>query len=428
MLRSREEETPDGQVARVAYILRSFPRLSQTFILNEILALEQLGLKLHIFALTDPREAIVQDGVADVRAPTEYLESAQRRPAAVVLVEHLRVAITSPRRYLGTAAYVLRRSDLDAGYTASSRFACFIQAVRLARMLRRGTTVTHVHAHFAHDPTLIALLLKKLTGIGYSFTAHARDLYQIPPASLAERMAEARAVVTCCRANLDYLNDVAPDLTREKARVIHHGIDLDAFRPPEARGSSSRAPLILSVGRLVEKKGFPDLIAACALLKQAGHRFRCEIYGEGPLYDELVRLIARFGAAERVIIAGARTQEDLAEAFRAADVFALTPVVTDDGDRDGIPNVLVEAMACGLPVVSTPVGGIPEVVIHCETGLLAEPHDPPSIAGHLAALLVDAGRRRRLGAAARRAVVNRFDTAANARALAAVLERGATRR
>jgi glycosyltransferase involved in cell wall biosynthesis len=182
------------------------------------------------------------------------------------------------------------------------------------------------------------------------------------------------------------------------------------------------APLILSVGRLVEKKGFPDLIAACARLKQSGRSFRCAIYGEGPLHGELTELIARLGVADRVTLAGERGQQELIPIFQQADLFALAPFVTDDGDRDGVPNVLVEAMACGLPVVSTSVAGIPELVRPGENGLLAAPRDVAALTGALAALLDDQESRKRMAVAARRTVVEHFDLRAAARQIAALFE------
>jgi glycosyltransferase involved in cell wall biosynthesis len=415
---------PRANGSRVVYIVRSFPRLSQTFILNEILALERLGLRLEIFAITDPREALVQDGVAEVRAPTRYLETALRRSRAVIIREHLLVAVSAPRRYLSTLAFVLRRRNLAAGYATASRFASFIEAVYLARMLRpawrRGADApVRVHSHFAHDPTLIALLLKRLTGIPYSFTAHARDVYQVPRKALAERINEATGVVTCCHSNLEYLRQLVPEAGRRKLRVVRYGIDLETFRP--ARPPEAQVPLVVSIGRLVEKKGFGDLVEACRVVRDRGLSFQCVIYGEGPLRDELVEAVTRLDLTGEVTFAGARTQRELHAVLKQAHVFALTPCVTDDGDRDGVPNALLEAMACGLPVVTTAVAGIPEVVIHDQNGMLAQPRDVPAIADHLVALLTDARRRQRLGSQARREVVANFDRGANARRLATAL-------
>ena len=406
----------------VAYIVRSYPRLSQTFILNEILALERLGLAIEIFGMSDPGEPLVQSGVARVKAPACYLDVAVRRPLAKIVAEHVRVAARTPRRYAATAAYALVRRDLDRGYTTASRFACFAQAVYLARLLRSRTgaaRIVHLHSHFAHDPTLIALLVKRLTGLPYSFTAHARDLYQTPVRALTERVEEATVVVTCCAANRRYLEHTVPT-GRDKIALIHHGVDIGALRPPVNRHGSA-LPLILSVGRLVEKKGFPDLIRACDLLKRRGHRFECVIYGDGPLEGRLQELIGRLDLAADVRLAGARPQAELTAELARATAFALTPVVTADGDRDGIPNVLVEAMACGLAVASTAAGGVPELVIHGRTGLLAAPGDVRGIADNLEALLAGPALRSRLVACAREMVAEGFDVQSNARRLMPIL-------
>jgi len=434
---------------RIAYILRSYPRLSQTFIVNEILSLEQLGLNLHLFAITNPHEPIVQEYVAQVRAPLEYLENAAKPDRAELLAEHTWAEQLMPAGYLAARSYVEQNASLDQGYTSASRFECFDYAVHVAALLdrerRAGQPIDHLHAHFAHDPTLIALLVHMLTGISFSFTAHARDLVQIPPHLLVERIAQATFVLTCSRTNIDYVNETAPEPLRAKVRLIHHGVNLEGFQPvsestkgdeetrrEDGQNNQLRAPLsdfvdqidqmplIVSVGRLVEKKGFPDLIAACARLKQAGRQFRCAIYGEGPLRAQLSALIEQLELADCVTLAGERGQAELIPIIQHADIFALAPFVTGDGDRDGIPNVLVEAMACGLPVVSTVVAGIPELVRHGENGLLTAPHDVGALADALALLLRDQPLRECMGADARATVVAHFDLRAAARQIAAL--------
>jgi glycosyltransferase involved in cell wall biosynthesis len=429
---------------RIAYILRSYPRLSQTFIVNEILALEQLGLNLHLFAITNPHEPIVQGNVAQVRAPVIYLEDAASRTRDTVLAEHAWVEQLAPARYSTVRNYVEQNAELDEGYTSASRFECFEYAVHLAALLERersaGNPIDHLHAHFAHDPTLIALLVHMLTGISFSFTAHARDLVQIPPHALIERIAQARFMLTCSGTNIDYVNQLVPEPLRAKVRLIYHGVNLDGFQPREytrraekqldlsvtlrsfAGEPNDDPPLILSVGRLVEKKGFPDLIAACAQLKQAGRQFRCAIYGEGPLHGQLSEQIAQLDLVDHVTLEGERGQAELIPIFQRAAIFALAPFVTEDNDRDGIPNVLVEAMACGLPVVSTAVAGIPELVRHGENGLMIAPHDIPALTDALAALLGDQPRREQMGATARATVVAHFDLRAAARQIVALFQ------
>jgi glycosyltransferase involved in cell wall biosynthesis len=376
----------------VGVVLRSFPRLSQTFVLSELLALERLGLQLEVFALTDPREPITQPEVAAVRAPIHYLR-------------------TMPTFSLRALGYLARRATDEPGYAVASRLTCLRQAAHLARLVR-DRQIRHLHAHFAHDPTLVALLASLETGMPFSFTAHARDLYQIPRAALADRAARAAHVVTCCQTNANYLATVAP---AADVKVIFHGVDVERFRP----GGPAETGLIISVGRLVEKKGFDVLLAACRRL--GTQEFRCVIYGDGPLRAELETRIDRLGLAGRISLAGACTQRELAGILRRAAMFALTPLHGADGDRDGIPNVLLEAMACGLPVVSTTAGGVGEAVRHGVNGLLAEPGDAEAVAAHLAALLGDEEHRRRLGDAARETVVERFDARVWAEQLAALL-------
>jgi glycosyltransferase involved in cell wall biosynthesis len=400
---------------RVAYVLRSWPRLSQTFVLNEILALEKVGVHISILAMTRAVEPLVQPRVADVAAPVHYLDDPGRHSGRA----HLRQAAASPRRYLATLGFALTKRELFGGYTRSGAVQAFAAAVLVADRLRarsRERPFTHIHAHFAHDPALIGLLAHRLTGLPFSFTAHARDLYQIPDVALVARVREASTVVTCCQSNAEHIAGIVGE-TRP-IELIYHGVDLGLFRPT-AGPRDTAEPLIVSVGRMVEKKGFDDLLRACAHLAASKRKFKCEIYGDGPGRKVLEALRDDLGLADHVTFCGSRTQAQLLAVYQRADVFALTPRLTDDGDRDGVPNVLVEAMACGIPVVSTRIGGIPEVVISGTDGLLAQQRDAGGIASCLAELLDDARRRQRLGDAAAH-TVTRFDTHSAALRLAAL--------
>jgi glycosyltransferase involved in cell wall biosynthesis len=416
----------DGQATRprIAYVVRSFPRLSQTHILNEIRRLEQLGHEIQIFGMVPSGEKVVQKELADVKSSTEFLDDSLRRPLTVVARNHFDVFRHHPIRYAGTAWYLLRRRNLTAGYTTTTRLACFKQAVYLAGRLQDGDAedgggVDHVHSHFAHDPTLIALLVSRLTGIPFSFTAHARDMYQIPRSSLAQRIEQSSAVVTICQANIDYMKQVVPE-AKDKFRLIHTGIDTHAFRPSIRARQPGGPPLIVSVSRLVAKKGLLDLLGALKVVKTHGRRFRCVIYGDGPMHEELVSGISELGLEDEVELAGATTLAKLRGVLPLADIFALTPFVTNDGDREGIPSSILEAMACGLAVVTTPVGGISEAVDDGVTGLVAEPHDVDGIARRIESLLDDDTFRLRLGANAREAIVRELGAEVVASQLAAV--------
>jgi glycosyltransferase involved in cell wall biosynthesis len=401
---------------QIGYLLRSYPRLSQTFILNEILALEQMGVSIQIFALTDPREKVVQKQVSQIRAPVHYLnESMQARRLWNVLNEHVDVARRYFIRYIRSIFYIAANKRIDQGYTASNRWECFRQAVHLIHLLMHNEQITgkkidHLHAHFAHDPTLIAFLVHEITRLPFTFTAHARDLYQVPEEVLTDRIREARSVITCCGANLEYLKQIAPS-QQSKFSLVYHGVNLKDFQPAPgpATPSAKEVPLILSVGRLVEKKGFQDLLQALLIVKAKGELFRCTIYGDGPLGEQLEKWIEEYGMSGEVALMGDRTQKELISIFQNATLFALTPVQTEDGDRDGIPNVLVEAMAVGLPVITTAVAGIPELVDNNQNGFLYQPHDVPGIASGIFELLRNAEKRQQLGGAGSKKVMEQFD-------------------
>jgi glycosyltransferase involved in cell wall biosynthesis len=417
MVKSRSDK-------QIGYLLRSYPRLSQTFILNEILALEKIGVSIQIFALTNPHEKVVQMQVDQVQAPVHYLdEDIQPRSLRNMLNENAQVAWLHLKGYLRSLVYIAANNRIDKGYTASSRWECFLQAIHLIYLLvlkerRTGKKIDHLHAHFAHDPALIAYLVHGITGIPFSFTAHARDLYQVPDKVLTDRIHQATAVITCCRANLEYLNRIAPS-DQSKFSLVYHGVNLKDFQPIPDLGASpvAKQPLILSVGRLVEKKGFQDLLQALLRVKERGQQFRCAIYGDGPLCQQLERWIEEHSMASHVTLMGDSTQQELISVYQNATLFILTPVQTEDGDRDGIPNVLLEAMAVGLPVITTAVAGIPELVDNNQNGLLYQPHDVEGISAGIIELLRNAEKRRQLGDAASRKVKEQFDIALAAKQL-----------
>ena len=408
---------------RVIYIVRSWPRLSQTFIVNEVLALERRGLELAVFSLVRSGEPVVQPQVADVRAPVHYLDGPEQRGVRD-LRRQLSWFVTAPVRTLLALWYCLRRPGLAAGYGECSALRCLAHAVRVAAALEDlradGDEPVHVHAHFAHDPALVGMLVARLTGLPFTFTAHARDLFEIPATSLTARARAATAVVTCCQVNATYIESVVPPEGRPPVVVIRHGVDLRRFAPA-SRDRTGTTPEVVSVGRLVEKKGFADLLRALGEVKRRGRPFHVRLFGDGPLREELLRLRDDLGLVDEVELAGAQTGDAVIEALHGATAFVLTPRELEKGDRDGIPNVRVEAMSCGLPVVTTTAGGITELVLHDVNGLLVAPGDVHATADALCRLLADLRVRARLGEAARRTVERGYDTDDAARRLEAVL-------
>lgn len=394
----------------IVYLLRSYPRASQTFVLNEIRSMERLGMQVEVVALTRANDTIRQPVVDEIAAPVTFLDEEVATPGRA-LAAMGRVARRAPRRFLACVASVVRAREVDAGYTSMGRYRCLAAAAALSDRLARsrtgrGTEAVHVHAHFAHDPAYVALLTRRLTGTSYSFTGHARDLYQIAPGALAERVREAEFVATVTEHNRGVIRRAA-DGVDTPVHVIPQGTDTARFTP--APGRPPRPPALLAVGRLVAKKGFDVLLDACALLAADGRRFHCTIVGEGPAEGALRTRIGALGLADRVTMAGPVPQDDLVAVYRGSDAFVLPATVTADGDSDALPTVLLEAMACGLVVVTTPVGGIAELVTDGADGLLVPSDDAPALAATLARLLDDPDLAARLGAAGRRTAVERFD-------------------
>jgi glycosyltransferase involved in cell wall biosynthesis len=275
----------------------------------------------------------------------------------------------------------------------------------------REASVRQIHAHFANAPTEVAHFASLLSGIPFSVTAHAKDLYLTPKRVLRRHVEAAVFIVTCTGYNARYLRTVIGPKHRHKIQLVYHGIDLSTFADVRTSESADSKPpyFLLSVGRLVPKKGHDDLIAACGILRDAQHDFRCMIVGAGPEQQALQGLIDRLNLGSRVTLAGPMTHAKLVTLYRQADLFALAPRIAENGDRDGIPNVIAEAMASGVPVVSTNVSGIPELVRDRQTGLLVPPGDPKALASAIARLLLDPDRSARLARAARAVMEQEFD-------------------
>ncbi|HEX8982076.1 MAG TPA: glycosyltransferase [Ktedonobacterales bacterium] len=396
---------------RIAYLLKRYPRLSETFILHEMLALEARGVDLHVYAMMDPNETTVHPDVKRLAASVTYLPLPTLGNVSLLARTHSILLWRDPRRYFASVRLALTRSNSLVGLRH------LLRAGWLGLDLQRKG-IRHLHAHFAHGPAATAQFVHALTGMPYSFTGHAKDIYTTEKARVSQRMREARFVVTCTSHNMEYLANLVDAKTAQRLHRIYHGVDLRRFHPQEP--IEQEKPVILAVGRLVEKKGLRYLVEACAMLRNRGIAFRCLIVGGGPLRDALYEQITALQLDETIELLGPRTQEEVAQIYRQATVMALPCVVMDNGDRDGIPNVLVEAMAMGIPVVSTAISGIPELVQHAHSGLLVPPRDAAALAETLATLLADANQRRALGEAALQVVAERFDLAHNAARLEAL--------
>lgn len=389
---------------RTGYVLKMFPRFSETFILHELLAHEAAGADLEIFSLRMPTDGRFHEALARVRAPVFYLPYHDLRVATFWNEAH-ETAKLLPQCW--PALQEALGEDVRDVY----------QALILARMVH-DHSITHLHAHFASIATTVTRLAARFAGIPFTFTAHAKDLYHesVQPDDLRRKLEDAAAVITVSDYNVAFLQERYAPAT-ERVQRIYNGIDLDMFdyRPPIDRPAQ-----VLAVGRLVEKKGFEDLIAACALLRQRGRDVRCTIVGGGPLEAELSAQIERLALGDRVALIGARPQGDVRVLMQQAAIFVAPCVVGTDGNRDGLPTVLLEAMALGTPCIATDVTGIPEVLHDGETGLMVPQHAPAEVADAIERLLDDPELGLRLAASARRLIEQDFALVENAGRVRAV--------
>ncbi len=411
----------------VAYILKGYPRISETFIINEIYLLEQMGISLRIFSVKQPNEKKSHAVVDKIKASVTYLPKTESiteghfglwlaRHLPRFMKSHLRLLRRRPRAWMRTLFYAIFGLSFQVFLKNGARFKKsfikeFLQAGTIADQILAEGNIGHLHGHFCHGSTTITMLASYMTGIPFSFTAHAKDIYlpKLNPNGLLQtKIADAQFVTTCTDSNRQYLEQLYPN--GAPIHTIYHGLDTTLFTPPADRGDES-VPTILSVGRFVEKKGFPYLVEACRLLKKRGHQFRCRIVGQSDEQTDLVKEMIREGRLEEVVqVESGVTQETLREIYTEAAIFALPCFVVDNGDRDGIPNVLAEAMAMELPIVSTDISGIPELVESGVNGLLVSQKNALALADALECLLIDATLRRRLGQAARETIIDVFDS------------------
>ena len=427
------------ETGRVGYVLKGYPRLSEVFITSEIYRVERLGVPLRLYVVKAPDEDVHHDVVRRVRVRPEYLHqttslsatsairwlgenlgrfaaplrrAARRHPVRLARAAGLALAqaVRARRRFLGPPRKIYLKE--------------LLLAVDLADRLDAADDVTRLHAHFAHGTTTVTWLASTITGLPFSFTGHAKDLYtdELNPAGLLRRkMDAADFVVTCTEANRRHLTGLG---SATPVHVVYHGLNADFARLVDAGVRRVEPPRVrlLAVGRLVRKKGLDTFVDACAVLRNRGLDFEAVIAGEHGEHEPEVRSRVESARLEdRLSFAGPLTQTQLFDAYRQATAFALPCRVLEDGDRDGIPNVLMEAMACGLPVVTTGVSGITELVRDGENGLIVEPDRPVDLADALHRLVKDPELAAHLAEEGRRTVADRFDAAVTAARMAALL-------
>ena len=382
---------------RLAYLVSQFPEAHESFIVREIRAVaSQSDVDLSIFSLKHCRDAIIQEDARPFVARTKY-------PSALSSARGLLTLGSRTARRTLREVLVAYRSRPTAQAKA---LGTIVRAAAVAPTLKRLGS-PHIHAHWATMPALAAYFLRRTTGSRYSLTAHAWDIYT-DTTMLREKIAAAEFVVTCTAANREHLREIAGPAA--SIVLSYHGVDFAGIPSPRLEREPGLA--ILAVGRLVEQKGFRHLIEACALIKQR-QPLKCNIIGVGPLRAALEQEVSRRGLASIVTLSGQQPLAAVFDAYRNATVLCVPSVVAADGDRDGIPNVIIEAMSQGLPVVASNVSGIPEIV-RADTGWLVPPGDAARLAAALVQVSQETPEVRRRAANAYALVRAEFDAPKNA--------------
>ena len=389
-------------VRRVGYVVSLFPSYDETFILREIKALADRGVFLSILSLRRRRQALVQEDARAFLPATRYVPYLL---SADVLTALVRALVGQTHLVLDVVALIVKgcwRRPL----ALLKSLAFLPKAIRFAEIAREQG-LERLHAHWATYPATAALLMSRLTGIPWGLTCHAHDIFN-DPSLLPEKIAEADFVLTCTADNKRYLEGLSP-LAARKVKVVYHGLDLTRFHP-RARKATSGAVRVLAVGSLLACKGFDVLIAALGLLRRRGLDVEATLAGGGPEERSLRLQVEKEGVVDRVRFPGYLTQRDLIPLYQDADIFVLPAVLEQHW---GIPNVLVEALACGVPVVTTPLPSLPELVEDGVHGLVTRDQDPTNLAARIERLARDPELRRRLAEAGRRRVEERFNIEAN---------------
>jgi colanic acid/amylovoran biosynthesis glycosyltransferase len=403
-----------SQSLKVAYIMSRFPKLTETFILYEMLAMRQQGAQVEVYPLLREREEVMHPEAL------QFVASAHFQPfiSLAIVRANLHFLWKKPLVYLKTL-WDLLRANWGSFNFFTGVIGIFPKTVLFAYQMR-ADHVQHVHAHFASHPAAAGLIIHRLVGIPYSFTAHGSDLHR-DRHMLREKVAEAAFVAAISEYNKEIIISECKGNYREKVNVVHCGVDTEVFRArahetPYEKGENPF--MILCVGTLHEVKGQAYLIEACRKLQEREYNFECHFVGDGTDKESLVELVEQAGLSDKVRFHGRLTRDEIARLLLDADVLTAPSVPTSDGRREGIPVVLMEAMGSGVPVIASNLSGIPELVNDQLTGLLVPPRDATSLADALESYIKDPELRRRLGRAGREKVVEEFDLYKNAARLA----------
>lgn len=386
----------------LAYLTSIFPKLTATFIYREVIELQRRGKHIKIYSLHKPDHSELSEESIPLCEETYYLLPVK---TSRLFKSHIKFLVRNPLKY-GITLLRMMTGTYDKFQDRLRGLMHFGEGVVLAdKMLYDG--ITHIHAHYASHPTSVARVIFLLANIPYSFTAHAHDIWN-DRLMLPEKIQEATFAICCTKIGQKRLIEQAKQDVSKKIHLVYHGLDVRKFNLPQ-NGEERENNLILSIGSLGVTKGFPDLIKACAILKGRNINIRCLIIGEGDLRPKLEALIHSYNLAGQVNLIGALPQEKIIEFYRKARVFVLPCITTINGNHDGLPNVLMEAMATGLPVITTANTGQIELINNRVHGLLVAQNSPMEIANAIESLIKDNNLWKKIQYNARQRMVNDFD-------------------
>lgn len=390
---------------KIGYIMSRFPKLTETFIVNEVSALLDKGIEANLYPINKESYTSIQPR-AKALLPRVFFTPLF---SSGIFFANLKFALRHPVKYFSVWLKVLFSNISSLNFLLGA-VAYYPKAVYLSQLCVEHK-ITHLHAHFANHPTMIAYVINKLVGIPYSFTAHGSDLHK-RQSMLAEKCRCAEFVVMISQYNIDFVGRKVGVSATKNMQLVRCGIDASQFVYHDKDGISQPVN-ILCVAALREVKGHKYLIEAASILKQRNVFFKMNFVGEGPKRDILEEMIAANGLEKEVLLCGGKTQDEVADLMRQADIFTLASYKTRSGNREGIPVVLMEAMATGTPVVASDVSGIPELVINEQTGLLAEPQNARDFADKLSLLIENSQLAHELTQKARQHVQQEFDLQGN---------------
>ena len=386
-------------------VLKGYPRISETFISNEILLLESLGFKIHIISMRHPREPFTHASVKNIKAGVDYLPSTIWGNLFSLFIHNFLLAVKNPILYFKAVKKAIVRWMRTR---KSATLKHLLQAGYLVHKILPGKNIVHFQAHFAHSPTSVAFFSSLLSNIPFSFFAHAKDIYTSDTRQLKEKIDMARFVVTCTKYNQAYLSELAGKI-QTPVFCVYHGINLDYFSSKERETKCTPPYKIITVARMTQKKGLEDVYQALAVLRDKGFEFKHSLIGQGDDQPKIVALIKKLKLEKLTELCGTLTHEQVIGHYASSDLFVLGCKIADNGDRDGIPNVMAESMAMNLPVVATNVSGIPEFLEDRVTGLMVSQNDPLALANAMETLLTDNDLRQQVTREAKKRITKDFN-------------------